>query len=49
MIEWIIKIILIIMVFIMVSGCKIKYDSFDPATSTLKWIIERTHENERYN
>ena len=30
----------IIIVFVLLTGCSAKFDSFDPATSTLKWIIQ---------
>ena len=33
------KIIKIGIVCLLLSGCSAKFDSFDPATSTLRWII----------
>jgi len=33
------KIIKIGIICLLLSGCSVKFDSFDPATSTLKWII----------
>ena len=33
------KIIIIGIVCLLLSGCSAKFDSFDPATSTLRWII----------
>jgi|MDTE01.2.fsa_nt_gb hypothetical protein len=28
-----------ILILILLSGCSAKFDSFDPMTSTLRWVI----------
>ena len=33
------KIVKIGIICLLLSGCSAKFDSFDPATSTLRWII----------
>ena len=38
------KILKISIICLLLSGCSAKFDSFDPATSTLKWII--THDKD---
>ena len=32
----------ILIILILLSGCSAKFDSFDPTTTTLRWIL--THE-----
>jgi len=36
------KILKVGIVFLLLSGCSAKFDSFDPATSMLRWVI--THD-----
>tara|TARA_R100000654_G_scaffold73405_1_gene106182 strand:- start:398 stop:508 length:111 start_codon:yes stop_codon:yes gene_type:complete len=28
-----------LIIFILITGCSAKFDSFDPTTSILKWVI----------
>ena len=38
------KIVKIGIVFLLLSGCSAKFDSFDPTTTTLRWIL--THDKD---
>ena len=38
---------IIIISFVLLTGCSAKFDSFDPTTSTLRWIL--THEKNNDN
>ncbi len=32
---------ILIISFILITGCSAKFDNFDPTTSSLKWIITK--------
>ena len=33
-----------IIILILLSGCSAKFDSFDPMTSTLRWVITNNYD-----
>jgi len=38
------KIVKIVIICLLLSGCSAKFDSFDPTTTTLRWIL--THDKD---
>jgi hypothetical protein len=38
------KIVKIGIICLLLSGCSVKFDSFDPTTTTLRWIL--THDKD---
>ena len=38
------KLLKILFICVILSGCSAKFDSFDPTTTTLRWIL--THEKD---